>query len=174
MKLLMAELRKQLPPLYAQEKDQDPMVYAKFFTPDAGWTWYVTEGSPEGDDFIFFGYVIGLEREWGYFSLNELQSVRGPLGLSIERDLYFTPQRFSNLNLPTNLTGGTMTINGPATPPAPEECLDPQWGARLQEYLDGLLVGKERIRFQVHLALCRKCQAASQRPEQAADPGRVC
>ena len=33
MKLLTDELRAQLPALYAQEKETDPMVYAKFFTP---------------------------------------------------------------------------------------------------------------------------------------------
>src|SRR5436853_2004081 len=27
----------------------------QFFTPDSNWTWYATEGSPGGDDFIFFG-----------------------------------------------------------------------------------------------------------------------
>ncbi|MEE8160873.1 MAG: DUF2958 domain-containing protein [Acidobacteriota bacterium] len=76
---------------------KDPIVYAKLFTPDANWTWYVTEGSLEGDDFIFFGYVIGLEREWGYFALSDLESVRGPPGLPIERDLYFEPIPFSKV-----------------------------------------------------------------------------
>src|ERR1700719_1251931 len=31
MKLLTAELRAQLPPLYSQEKNEDPTVHAKFF-----------------------------------------------------------------------------------------------------------------------------------------------
>ena len=66
MTLLTAELRKRIPPLYSQQSEADPMVYAKFFLPGTGWTWYVTEGSPEGEDFIFFGYVIGLEKEWGW------------------------------------------------------------------------------------------------------------
>jgi hypothetical protein len=39
MKLLTAELRASLPPLYAQEKNTDPTVHAKFFTPDSQWTW---------------------------------------------------------------------------------------------------------------------------------------
>jgi hypothetical protein len=47
MQLLTDELRERLPPLSAQEADVDPMVYAKFFTSDFSWTWYVTEGSPE-------------------------------------------------------------------------------------------------------------------------------
>jgi hypothetical protein len=97
MKLLTDELRASLPALYAQENEKDQMVYAKFFTPWTGWTWYATEGQQEGEDFIFFGYVIGFEKEWGYFSLNELESVRGPGGLTIERDLHFTPKRRSEI-----------------------------------------------------------------------------
>ncbi len=97
MRLLTDELRKTLPPLYTQEADPDPTVFAKFFTPDSNWTWYVTEGSPEGDDFRFFGYVQGHEDEWGYFVLSELQSAKGPLGLGIERDLHFRPGRFNEV-----------------------------------------------------------------------------
>ena len=94
MELLTAELRKRLPPLYAQEKNKDPVVHIKFFTPDSNWTWYVTEGSEQEGDFIFFGYVFGLEKEWGYFSLSDLAAARGPHGLAIERDLYFKPAPF--------------------------------------------------------------------------------
>jgi hypothetical protein len=79
-------------------------VYAKLFTPDSSWTWFVTEGEEvegcaEGStDFRFFGYVVGFEREWGYFALAELESARGPLGLPIERDLYFEQKRFSEID----------------------------------------------------------------------------
>ncbi len=89
MKLLTKKLRQEIPPLYSTEGDEDPEVQARFFTPDSSWTWYVLEF--DGED-IFFGYVIGHEAEYGYFSLRELQAVRGPLGLPIERDLYFTPR----------------------------------------------------------------------------------
>jgi hypothetical protein len=95
--LLPEELRATLPPLYAQEKERDPIVHIKFFTPWTGWTWYITEGSAEGEDFIMFGYVIGQFKEWGYVSFNELASVRGPGGLTIERDLYFEPKRKSEI-----------------------------------------------------------------------------
>lgn len=97
MKLLDDELRRRLPALYSQEAEADPIVHAKFFTPDAQWTWYVTEGQSEEADFRFFGFVRGLEEEWGYFLLSELESARGPLGLPIERDLYFTPGRFTEV-----------------------------------------------------------------------------
>ena len=50
----------------------------------------------DGED-IFFGLVSGFELELGYFSLSELESVRGPLGLPIERDLYFEPKTLQDL-----------------------------------------------------------------------------
>lgn len=68
MELLPDDLRLQLPKLYAQEQTEDKIFYVKYFTPDANWTWYACEGEQEDDDFIFFGYVIGFEKEWGYFS----------------------------------------------------------------------------------------------------------
>lgn len=42
MKLLTQEIRKKLPPLYAQDgKKEQAVVYLKYFTPDAQWTWYI-------------------------------------------------------------------------------------------------------------------------------------
>jgi hypothetical protein len=92
MELLPKELKKVLPPLYSQKSARAPIVHTKLFTPDASWTWFITEGSEEEDgDWLLFGYVIGLDEEWGYFLLSELASVRGPLGLAVERDLWFQP-----------------------------------------------------------------------------------
>lgn len=88
------ELRKKIPNLYSQETEKDPLVYAKFFTPDSNWTWYALEF--DGKD-TFFGYVDGFEPELGYFSLSELESVRGPLGLGIERDMYWEPKPLSEV-----------------------------------------------------------------------------
>ena len=98
MKLLTNELRAKLPPLYSQEAEADPVVYAKFFLPGTGWTWYVTEGSPQEEDFLFFGFVVGLDSEFGYFLLSELESVRSPLlGLPVERDLTFHEGRLTDV-----------------------------------------------------------------------------
>lgn len=94
MELLTAELRQQLPKLYAQEGAEDHTVYIKYFFPAANWTWFVTEGEPRGDDFLFFGYVIGLEKEWGYFTLKQLEEIEFR-GLTVERDLYFKQETFS-------------------------------------------------------------------------------
>jgi hypothetical protein len=43
-------------------------------------------------DRLCFGLVVGHEREFGYFSLDELQNTRGPLGLQVERVLCFKPK----------------------------------------------------------------------------------
>ena len=62
----------------------------KFFTPDSSWTWYVFEGEEDAiGDWTFFGLVDGHEKELGYFTLSELQEVRGSLRLPVERDMYF-------------------------------------------------------------------------------------
>ena len=95
--LLPTELRKTLPPLNSQEGIRDPIVHLKFLTRDSDWIWYVTEGSEEEDDFIFFGFVLGVEQEWGQFSLSELNEVRGPSEHPIERDLDFKPACLSEV-----------------------------------------------------------------------------
>lgn len=86
MKLLTEEIKKTIPALYATEHISDPMVRVKFFLPGTNWAWYVTEFDGEN---VFFGYVVGLEAELGYFTLSELEEIRGPLGWTVERDLYF-------------------------------------------------------------------------------------
>ncbi len=93
--LLDSISRDRLPELYSQEeKGMDAMALVKFFTPDSSWTWYVSEF--DGVD-ILYGLVIGLEVEFGYISLNELKSIRGPLGLQIERDIFFESKSLSEL-----------------------------------------------------------------------------
>ena len=119
MELLPDKLREQLPRLYANEEiGLDAPALVKFFTPDAQWTWYASEF--DGED-IFFGLVIGLEIEFGYFSLSELKAVRGPLGLPIERDKFFEIPDSQNIEgsaraaAPrpelTGNTGGTCPLN---------------------------------------------------------------
>lgn len=95
MKLLTKEIRAKLPKLYSQDKlGMDAIAYVKFFTPDSSWTWYATEF--DGND-TFFGLVDGLERELGYFSLSELESIRGKWGLPVERDKYWEARKLSEI-----------------------------------------------------------------------------
>jgi Protein of unknown function (DUF2958) len=89
MHLLTNAIRRQLPPLYANEdKGTEALAIVKLFTPDSSWTWYASEF--DGDD-LFFGLAVGVEPELGYFRLSELQTVRGRLGLPVERDRFFKP-----------------------------------------------------------------------------------
>ncbi len=97
MELLSKEIKDKLPKLGETENTKDPIAVVKFFTPWSNWTWYATEF--DGED-TFFGLVLGFEKELGYFSLKELESVRGPMGLGIERDLYFTPKPLSEIKDP--------------------------------------------------------------------------
>jgi hypothetical protein len=94
--LLDQESRDKLPPLYANEEfGLMALAIVKFFTPDSNWVWYASEF--DGED-TFFGLVAGFDVELGYFLLSELQIVRGPLGLQIERDLHFKPATLKDLS----------------------------------------------------------------------------
>lgn len=93
--LLPEELKEKLPKLYANEQQGlDALAQVKFFMPDGSWTWYASEY--DGQD-ICFGLVIGHEIELGYFSLSELEQIRGSLGLPVERDRHFEPKTLREL-----------------------------------------------------------------------------
>lgn len=71
-------------------------VIVKYFDPCGRYTFYVTEGERwENGDWWLYGWCVSpLGSDCDEFSsvmLSELQSVRGPLGLGIERDLYTCP-----------------------------------------------------------------------------------
>lgn len=131
MKLLTKEISRMLPTIEVAGNTDDPPVFLKFFTPDAGWSWYVigadaclgwsnaggeswsefmslkdfeakygdmkigdtkvVDGEQfELEDIRFTGYVKGLEDECGDFAMSELLTVKGKLGLPIERDRWWT------------------------------------------------------------------------------------
>lgn len=96
MKLLTKEIQEKFPKTYSTEEvpAEEKVVIAKFFQPWGGWTWYAVEFDGEDE---FFGLVDGFELEWGYFSLSELESLRGPGGLAIERDLHFGQPRIKDV-----------------------------------------------------------------------------
>ena len=111
MKLVTKEVMEALPGIGSQESlGEDAIAHVKFFCPWSNWTWYASEAAAVLDngtetslhealatkakieDVLFFGVVAGHEREYGYFSLRELESVRGMGGLKIERDIYWRPR----------------------------------------------------------------------------------
>ncbi len=80
-------------PLYSQEHEEDQLVIAKLFDPTGSATWPLTQYDREQK--VAFGYVMSLqEDEWGYISLNELESIER-YGIGIERDLYTRQKRIS-------------------------------------------------------------------------------
>lgn len=75
------------------DSDTDFLPVVKLFTPDAGCTWLLTELDPEDPDIAFGLCDLGMgSPELGCVRISELESVRGKLGLPVERDLYFAPQ----------------------------------------------------------------------------------
>ena len=79
---------------HAEGRDIDPPPVVKLFTPDAQATWLLTEIDPADGDTAFGLCDLGLGMpELGSVRLSELATIRGPLGLPVERDLYFMPKR---------------------------------------------------------------------------------
>ncbi|MFC5044104.1 DUF2958 domain-containing protein [Aquimarina hainanensis] len=96
MKLITPELEARFAEVGDQSDIENPIIIAKFFDPVGSGTWYATEYDKETK--ICHGYVTGFANdEWGSFSIDELESIKRPLGLRIERDLYCKEQTFDEL-----------------------------------------------------------------------------
>jgi len=96
-KLITDEQRAQLLANGRQSLEQenfDPAPVVKLFTPDAGATWLLTEIDPQDHDHAFGLCDLGLGYpELGWVSLAEIVALRGRLGLPVERDLHFRPEK---------------------------------------------------------------------------------
>jgi len=119
MKLITKEIATKLMAAYehsAETGEGGKEVLAKFFTPWAGATWYVSEGWPvdldgaaltteaiefeglesmllAGTDWHLFGFAdLGDAEmaELGYVMLSDLEGLSGPFGLKVERDLAYS------------------------------------------------------------------------------------
>lgn len=88
MTLLTPELRAALREQYRSDAaDKRPLV--KLFNPMSAATWLASELAEDGD--ALFGLAdLGFGcPELGWFSLHEIEALRLPFGLRIERDLHF-------------------------------------------------------------------------------------
>jgi hypothetical protein len=96
-KLITDEQRAQLLAngrLSLEQENFDPAPVVKLFTPDAGATWLLTEIDPDDHDHAFGLCDLGLGfPELGWVSLAEILTVRGRLGLPVERDVHFEAQK---------------------------------------------------------------------------------
>ena len=92
-------------------QDETPVenqrILLRFYLPMTRAEWYVSEGSKEGDDWMFFGYVVGVVPEWGYFRLSEVEApfevpmtIRGvetSVPVQAQRDESFRPCLFREI-----------------------------------------------------------------------------
>lgn len=91
LELITSEIRERLVANWNAGPDVDHVPVVKLFYPAGAHTWLITEMKPEDPDILFGLCDLGMGfPELGYVSLSELQSLRGALGLRIERDLHFT------------------------------------------------------------------------------------
>ena len=97
MKLLTVALKKKFARTGAQQDIEDPVIIAKYFMCYTNWTFYVTEFDPSTK--VLTGIFQWLETEWGTLGLHHLKSLRGPLGVKVERDKFFKSLRMSELGL---------------------------------------------------------------------------
>lgn len=92
MKLTTAAIIKKFEknPIGSQDgKGLDAKVLVKYFNPCGRGTWLITEAEKQEDgDWLLYGYCHIYEWEWGFVFLRELESIKLPFGLTIERDLY--------------------------------------------------------------------------------------
>jgi len=94
MKMMTKEIENRIPGIgetcswNGENVGDKARVHVKFFSPWSGWTWYATEYDPV--ERRFFGYVKGDFPEYGYFSLDELESVEMMPGVpAVERDMHW-------------------------------------------------------------------------------------
>ena len=101
MELFPKVIEKQLPKLLETDNVRldDVVVHVKFFNPVGLGAWYATEYDSATKEFFGYCSLNNQDWEWGSFYLDELQHIQLPCGFSIERDIFFTPKKFSELNL---------------------------------------------------------------------------
>jgi hypothetical protein len=89
MELFTKGIETKLQKQYPKGSDLKQKVVVKIFDPIGNWTWYLMNQDPSNPDYLW-GIVKGIATEMGSVSKAELESHVGPLGLKLERDLYFT------------------------------------------------------------------------------------
>lgn len=97
MPLLDGDLMRSLPG-FNQSNKSDPIVHARFFLPNGGLTWWVIEGQIEGTNYSFYGVVDAAEIKLDYFTLDDLEKLRGPSRSEVTRDNDFKPTLISQID----------------------------------------------------------------------------
>lgn len=101
MQLINDALIQRVPKLYQSENIsiKDKILQLRYYATNSSWQWFLVEYDENTE--IAFGYVVGYEKEWGYFSLKEFEEINEDESsmIKIKRDTLFKPSRFSDLKL---------------------------------------------------------------------------
>jgi hypothetical protein len=78
---------------HAGGQHPDPLPVVKLFTPDAHAIWLLTELDPADGNTAFGLCDLGLcMPALGTVRLSDLETIRGPRNLPVQRDLHFKPR----------------------------------------------------------------------------------
>ena len=88
--------------------DFEPVI--KLFTPDAGATWLITEIAEDGDTMFGLCDLGQGMPELGYVSLAEVKTIRGRLGLPVERDMHFKAKKSISAYAADARAAGGITV----------------------------------------------------------------
>ena len=107
MELLPNDVSRHLPPIAAPgQRDYEAIARLHFLLPWSKWAWFASEYCPELE--LFWGAIVGPQRRiFGYFALDELNSIRGPGGHRVERDIFWTARALKDC-----LTASTEDVEG--------------------------------------------------------------
>ena len=113
MKLLTETQREQLL-ANGRNRHRDHSPAVKLFSPAGAATWLLSELDPEQPDIAFCLADMGFGcPELGSVRISELESVRGPFGLGIERDLHFKPTHPLTVYAEAARAAGRIVESGP-------------------------------------------------------------
>ena len=77
-----------------QEEDASRRPVVKWFTPFSAATWLISQIDPDDHDIAFGLADLGMGcPELGSIYIPELKALKGPLGLGVERDIYWQPRQ---------------------------------------------------------------------------------
>jgi hypothetical protein len=94
------------------DPDHDHVPLIKLFDPAGAATWLISEIQPYDDDILFGLCDLGMGfPELGTVSLAELESLRRPFGLRIERDLFFVGRHPLTVYAEAAAKAGTITTD---------------------------------------------------------------
>jgi hypothetical protein len=92
--------RNLLPPLYSQEKEEDPVIHVKIEDPERNWACYIAEGGLTYKEYEVFALFVGrYGSRWGQVPVSVIEKDLLDAGISAESAQDFTPARISSLGL---------------------------------------------------------------------------